>query len=56
MEETKWLFDSDNPSYSPFDDSPSNFYKCECCGYRTGWKSPYCPMCGSKKSDEAKID
>lgn len=48
----KWIFVGHNPSFSPFDDSPDKFYKCSNCGYITGRKTPYCPICGSKEKKE----
>lgn len=45
---SKWIFHSHNPSYSPFDGSPSDFYRCSNCGYVTGNQTNYCPKCGKK--------
>ena len=47
-ESGEWLFHSHNPSYSPFDGSPSDFYRCSNCGYVTEEKTDYCPKCGKK--------
>jgi rubrerythrin len=43
-----WEFVCHNPSYSPFDNSPSSLYRCTNCRYTTGSMTKYCPMCGSK--------
>ena len=44
----KWIFHSHNPSYSPFDGSPSEFYRCSSCGYIAENRTEYCPKCGKK--------
>ncbi len=43
-----WKFACYNPSYSPFDSSPDSLYECTNCGYTTGSRTKYCPVCGSK--------
>ena len=43
-----WKFVCHNPSYSPFDGSPTKLYRCTNCGYTTGSTTKYCPVCGSK--------
>lgn len=45
---SKWILHSHNPSYSPFDGSPSVLYRCSNCGYVTGNQTDYCPACGRK--------
>jgi len=42
----EWIYVSHNPCYSPFDDSPPDFYRCSCCGYITGNRTKHCPKCG----------
>jgi len=44
----KWVYVSHNPCYSPFDDSPPDFYRCSGCGYITGNRTKHCPECGKK--------
>lgn len=44
----KWIYVSHNPCYSPFDDSPPDFYRCSGCGYITGNRTKYCPECGQE--------
>ena len=51
-----WEFISHNPSYSPFDDSPASLYECTNCGYTTGSKTKYCPVCGYTDSYQTFIE
>lgn len=43
-----WKFVCRNPSYSPFDGSPTELYRCTNCKYTTGFMTKYCPICVSK--------
>lgn len=42
----EWIYVGHNPNYSPFDDSPPDFYRCSNCGYITGSRTKHCPECG----------
>ena len=50
MNKHEWIFVSTNPNHSPFDGSPENIYMCSKCGHKTGVRTPFCPMCGDKKT------